>query len=460
LQNTSLIQEGAFWLLKEKVGIISLGCSKNRVDTEIMLGYLQERGYQIVNRPEKADVLIVNTCGFIGPAKEESIEAILEMANYKKTGNCKVLLVTGCLSERYRDDMFKELPEVDGFLGVNNYREIGNVIEETLNGKRVTCFDLPNDNIIVSERRVLTTPSYTAYIKIAEGCDNCCTYCIIPKIRGPYYSRPMESILEEASDLANKGVKEIILIAQDTTRYGEDLYGKNMLPDLIRKLCRIEKIHWIRSLYSYPEKISDELLEVIQSEPKVCNYLDIPIQHIDDTILKRMNRQSSAEGIRSLIGRIHQGEADFILRTTLIVGFPGEDETAFHNLLQFVQEYPFDRMGVFSYSQEEGTLASEFPDQIPEATKQERYNTLMELQKKISFHRNEARIGKTYEVLIEGRHGNGLYVGRSYGEAPEIDGKIYIKSGETLSIGSFVPVRITKAYDYDLLGEVIHESRE
>ncbi len=445
--------------MKEKIGIISLGCSKNRVDTEIMLGYLQERGYQLVNMPEKADVLIVNTCGFIGPAKEESIQAILEMANYKKTGCCKVLLVTGCLSERYRDELFKELPEVDGFLGVNNYREIGNVIEETLTGKRVTRFDLSSD-IVVSQRRVLTTPSYTAYIKIAEGCNNCCTYCIIPKIRGPYHSRPMESILDEASELANNGVKEIILIAQDTTRYGEDLYGKNMLPDLIRKLCSIEKIHWIRCLYSYPEKISDELLEVIESEPKVCNYLDIPIQHIDDTILKRMNRQSSAEGIRSLIGRIRQGNADFILRTTLIVGFPGEDETAFHNLLQFVQEYPFDRMGVFSYSQEEGTLASEFPDQVLEATKQERYKTIMELQRKISFHRNKARIGKTYEVLIEDRHGNGLYVGRSYGEAPEIDGKIYIKSGETLSIGSFVPVRITKAYDYDLLGEVIHESRK
>lgn len=445
--------------MKEKIGIISLGCSKNRVDTEIMLGYLQERGYQLVNMPEKADVLIVNTCGFIGPAKEESIQAILEMANYKKTGCCKVLLVTGCLSERYRDELFKELPEVDGFLGVNNYREIGNVIEETLTGKRVTRFDLSSD-IVVSQRRVLTTPSYTAYIKIAEGCNNCCTYCIIPKIRGPYHSRPMESILDEASELANNGVKEIILIAQDTTRYGEDLYGKNMLPDLIRKLCSIEKIHWIRCLYSYPEKISDELLEVIESEPKVCNYLDIPIQHIDDTILKRMNRQSSAEGIRSLIGRIRQGNADFILRTTLIVGFPGEDETAFHNLLQFVQEYPFDRMGVFSYSQEEGTLASEFPDQVLEATKQERYKTIMELQRKISFHRNKARIGKTYEVLIEDCHGNGLYVGRSYGEAPEIDGKIFIKSGETLSIGSFVPVRITKAYDYDLLGEVIHESRK
>ncbi len=445
--------------MKEKIGIISLGCSKNRVDTEIMLGYLQERGYQLVNMPEKADVLIVNTCGFIGPAKEESIQAILEMANYKKTGCCKVLLVTGCLSERYRDELFKELPEVDGFLGVNNYREIGNVIEETLTGKRVTRFDLSSD-IVVSQRRVLTTPSYTAYIKIAEGCNNCCTYCIIPKIRGPYHSRPMESILDEASELANNGVKEIILIAQDTTRYGEDLYGKNMLPDLIRKLCSIEKIHWIRCLYSYPEKISDELLEVIESEPKVCNYLDIPIQHIDDTILKRMNRQSSAEGIRSLIGRIRQGNADFILRTTLIVGFPSEDETAFHNLLQFVQEYPFDRMGVFSYSQEEDTLASEFPDQVLEATKQERYKTIMELQRKISFHRNKARIGKTYEVLIEDRHGNGLYVGRSYGEAPEIDGKIYIKSGETLSIGSFVPVRITKAYDYDLLGEVIHESRK
>lgn len=347
--------------MKKKVGIISLGCSKNRVDTEIMLGYLQESGYQIVNMPEEADILIVNTCGFIGPAKEESIEAILEMANYKKTGSCKVLLVTGCLSERYRDELLKELPEVDGFLGVNNYREIINVIEETLCGKRVTRFDLPSD-IVVSERRVLTTPSYTAYIKIAEGCNNCCTYCIIPRIRGPYRSRPMESILDEASELANKCVKEIILIAQDTTRYGEDLYGKNMLPDLIRRLCRIEKIHWIRCLYSYPEKISTELLEAIESEPKVCNYLDIPIQHIDDTILKRMNRQSSAEGIRSLIDQICQREADFILRTTLIVGFPGEDATAFRNLLQFVQENPFDRMGVFSYSQEEGTLASKFPD--------------------------------------------------------------------------------------------------
>lgn len=441
----------------EKVGIVSLGCAKNRVDTEIMLGFLKENRYEITNDPNEAEIIIVNTCGFIGSAKEESIDTILEMAKNKITGSCKMLIVTGCLSERYKNELPDELPEVDAFIGVNDYPSIIEIINKINYEKQVLSFSNPHDDETTASR-VLTTPGYTAYVKIAEGCDNYCSYCVIPKIRGTYKSRKIEDILFEIQMLADQGVKEVILIAQDTTRYGEDIYQTSMLPTLIEKICLISGIIWVRILYSYPERVKDDLLQVMNREPKVCKYLDIPIQHIDDTILGRMNRKNNAQDIEQLLNKIKELSTDFMIRSTMIVGFPGEDIESFYHLKSFVEKGYFDHLGIFTYSQEEGTPAAGFCNQIPEHIKQERSDLLMKAQRIVSNKKNQEKIGSTYDVLIEGIDNTNIYIGRAYFNAPEIDGKIYINTEKNLEIGEFYQVYIKKAHDYDLVGEIKNES--
>lgn len=440
-----------------KVGIVSLGCAKNRVDTEIMLGYLKENQYEITNDPKEAEIIIVNTCGFIGPAKQESIDTILEMANNKITGNCEILIVTGCLSERYKNDLPEEFPEVDAFIGVNDYSSIIEIINKSKQGKQVLSFSNPQVEEAVPAR-VLTTPLYSAYVKIAEGCDNYCSYCVIPKIRGPYKSRKIGDILFEIQMLANQGVKEIILIAQDTTRYGEDIYQSSMLPILMERACLINGIKWVRILYSYPERVTNDLLKVMKREPKICKYIDIPIQHIDDTILVRMNRKNTANDIKQLVKTIRDSSDDFVIRSTIIVGFPGEDEDSFLLLKSFVEDGNFDHLGIFTYSVEEGTPAAAFSKQIPEDIKQERLDILMKTQRIVSYRKNQKKIGKSYDVLIEGMDKANVYMGRAYFNAPDIDGKIYIKTQNELEIGEFYQVTIKEAYDYDLVGEINNES--
>lgn len=435
-----------------QIGVISLGCSKNRVDTELMLGALQHRNVSFVADPAQADVIIINTCGFIESAKQESIDTILEMAQYKKTGGLKALIVAGCLSERYREELMRELPEVDAFLGVNAYDAIAEAVDHALAGETFSEFSAPKAEGNYLDR-VLTTPSYYAYVKIAEGCNNRCSYCAIPYIRGNLQSRTMEDIEAEVRMLLKAGVREIILVAQDTTRYGMDLYGKPMLCELLERLAVLPGIVWLRVLYCYPENITDELLDVMQKHETIVKYLDIPIQHLDDTVLKRMHRRNRQDATYSLVRKIRQKNPNFIIRTTLIAGFPGETEEQFAVLRQGVEDLAFDRMGVFAYSQEEGTPAAEFPDQVPEEEKEARRDTLMEIQQAISLAANERRVGKIYRVLIEGAgEHEGTYWGRSYAEAPDIDGQILIHSQRPLAEGEFVPVKIESADAYDLYG--------
>ena len=431
------------------VGMVSLGCAKNRVDSEVILGTLKEAGYEIVSDPAEAEIIFVNTCGFIEPAKEESIEAIFEMAKYKETGRLKKLFVTGCLAQRYIDDLYREMPEVDGFMGVADYTRLLEMMQEAEAGGRPR-YVCDGERFFHAER-VLTTPAYSAYVKISDGCDNRCSYCAIPLIRGPYHSRPFDSIVEECRELAARGVTEITLIAQDTSRYGNDFpEGKLLLPELLEAVSAIEGVHWVRVLYCYPDTTDDRLLDTIAALPKVAPYVDLPLQHIDGPLLKRMNRRGSPEWIKSRISACKA--RGLTTRTTMIVGFPGETEEAFRELLQFVKEARFDRLGAFTYSPEEGTPGAAMPDQVDEQVKQRRLDELMTLQQGISLEENTARVGEVCEVLCEGAE-EGMYVGRSIREAPESDGVIRFTAARNVTPGEYLNVKITGADAYDLFGE-------
>lgn len=441
---------------KINVGIVSLGCDKNRLDSEQMLSNINAQ-FSIVNNPEQADVIIVNTCGFIEAAKEESINTILEMADYKKNFHCSILVVTGCLSQRYKNELMELIPEIDILLGVNDYKHLNNLIDTFLkNGeKSILC---NNSNTEINEgERILTTPSYYAYLRIAEGCDNYCTYCIIPKIRGNYRSRKMESIISEAEKLIENGVKEIILVAQDTTLYGTDIYGQKSLSALINKLSTLKGLKWLRILYCYPEEITDELIDTIANNKVVCKYLDIPIQHINDNVLKRMGRRGRKKDIISTIEKLRAKVPEIVLRTTLIVGFPGETQQEFNELKQFVSDIKLDKVGVFKYSEEEDTPAALMTPQIAEETKISRENELMLIQMQVSKELNKIKIGKVYEVLVEGEKSN-MWFGRNSEMSPQIDGIIYFSCDRIINIGDTVFVKITESLEYDLKGVVIDES--
>ena len=441
---------------------ISLGCDKNLVDTEVMLGLLAKKGHCMTDDETQAEIVVINTCCFIHDAKEESIQTILEMAQLKETGNLKKLIVTGCLAQRYKEEILEEIPEVDAVLGTTSYDEITEVIDGLFNDSpmeradvKMTMKDidyLPE----VKSKRLVTTGGHYAYLKIAEGCEKHCTYCIIPKVRGNFRSVPMEILLEEAGQLAEEGVKELILVAQETTLYGKDIYGEKKLPELLRELCKIQGIRWIRILYCYPEEITDELIQVIKEEPKVCHYLDLPIQHASDAILKRMGRRTSKEQLISIIGKIREEIPDITLRTTLITGFPGETDEQHEELMDFVDQMEFERLGVFTYSPEEDTPAAEMPDQIPEEVKEDRQAELMELQQDIVFDRNEDLIGEEFLVMIEGKVADeNAYVGRTYRDAPNVDGLIFVNTDEELFSGDFAKVKVTGAMEYDLIGELL-----
>ena len=430
------------------VGLISLGCSKNRVDSEQALGFLKERGYEIVSDPAKAEVIIVNTCGFIQPAKEEAISTIFEMAEYKETGKCKLLIATGCFAQRYPEAIRDEMPEVDAIMGVNEYDKLDQAIREATAGRRPVYVD--DDGRFREFGRVLTTPKYSAYIRIGEGCDNCCSYCAIPLIRGGYRSRPKTDIINEVKKLAGEGVKEFILISQDTTRYGTDMGGESKLPELIEEIAAIPGVEWLRTLYCYPERVDDRLLDTIAKLPNVCKYLDLPMQHINQRVLDDMHRSDTTEHIREICQKFKA--RGMMLRTTLMVGFPGETDEEYFELIDFVKETEFGRMGAFTFSPEEGTVAELMEGQVEEEIKQARYDALMTIQHKISLKLNRERVGKVYRVLVEKKRGS-RYVGRSEFEAPETDGNIYFGSEEPIEIGTFVDVKITSAKAYDLMGE-------
>ena len=441
---------------------ISLGCDKNLVDTEVMLGILAKKGYQMVDDETLADIIIVNTCCFIHDAKEESIQNILEMAQLKEEGRLKALIVTGCLAQRYKEEILQEIPEVDAVLGTTSYEEIGNVIDGILSDSPMERGDarmimkdidyLPETDV----RRLVTTGGHFAYLKIAEGCDKHCTYCIIPKIRGDFRSVPMERLLAEACQLAEEGVKELILVAQETTLYGKDIYGEKRLPQLLRELCKIKGLRWIRILYCYPEEITDELIQVMRDEPKICHYLDLPIQHASNDILKRMGRRTSKEQLACIIGKLRREIPDIAIRTTLITGFPGETQEQHEELMEFVDEMEFERLGVFPYSPEEDTPAAEMPNQIPEEVKEDRQAELMELQQDIVFEQAEEMIGKELLVMIEGKIADeNAYVGRTYRDAPNVDGLIFVNTDEELMSGDFARVKVTGALEYDLIGELL-----
>ena len=439
----------------QKIGMVSLGCPKNQIDAEIILKKLQNAGYEITPIEAEAEAIIVNTCGFIEDAKAEAIENIFEVAKYKQDGSLKSLIVTGCLAERYRDDILEEIPEVDVVVGLAGNNDIVSIVRDALEGKKGGYYGKKEDLIIEGDR-LLTTPKYTAYVKIAEGCDNCCTYCAIPKIRGRFRSREMQNIISECERLSEQGVKEIILVAQDTTKYGVDLYGEPKLAELLKNLCKIEGIHWIRMLYTYPDMITDELLSVMKSEEKIVNYLDIPIQHCNKDILKKMNRPGSKEELEALIVKIRETLPDVTLRTTLITGFPSETEEQFEELCEFVKNAQFDRLGCFAYSEEEGTFAASMPDQIPQQTRVDRSEIIMNDQLSVALSKNEEKFGKVLEVLIEGYDDYiKCYFGRSRADAPEIDGKIFFISDRPLEIGTFVEVKINDSIEYDLLGELV-----
>jgi ribosomal protein S12 methylthiotransferase len=427
-----------------------------------MLGLLNRDGYTFTDDEYEADVIVINTCCFIGDAKEESVNTILEMAQRKIDGNCKALIVTGCLAQRYKQEIIDEIPEVDGILGTSTYDEISNVLKKALGGEgSVSCFhDL--DLLPQTETdRILTTGGHYAFLKIAEGCDKHCTYCIIPTLRGNYRSVPMENLIKEAEKLADKGVKELILVAQETTLYGVDLYGKKSLPELLKKLCRISGIQWIRIQYCYPEEITEELIAVMKEESKICRYLDMPIQHASDRILKRMGRRTSKEQLKDIINKLRSEIPDIALRTTLISGFPGETEEDHEELMEFVDEMEFERLGVFAYSAEEDTPAAEFPDQVPQEIKEDRRDAIMELQQEISLDLSQSMVGKTLEVMIEGKVADeNAYVARTYMDGPGVDGMIFVQTGEELMSGDFAKIRVTGAMEYDLIGELEDEFTE
>ncbi len=437
-----------------KVGMVSLGCPKNQVDAEMMLYSIKNEGFTITPNEAEADVIIVNTCGFIEDAKREAIETTVEIAKLKTEGNLKSLIVTGCMAERYGEEILKEMPEVDAVVGIGKNSEIVDIINKSLNESGLFFYGNKHD-LDINMPRFVTTPSYTAYLKIAEGCDNCCTYCAIPLIRGKFRSRTIESVVKEAEDLAKNGVKEIVLVAQDTTRYGEDLYGSSKIAKLIKEVAKIPEIKWIRTLYSYPERITDELIDTIKTEPKAVKYLDIPIQHCNGEVLKRMNRTGNKEWLVSLMKKIREMIPDVVIRTTLITGFPGETEEQFSELCELVNEVRFDRLGCFAYSEEENTPAAGFLDQIDMQTRVERSEIIMSDQMTISEQNNKSKIGKTFDVLIEG-YDNYIkcYYGRSYMDAPEIDGKVFFMAKGKQNIGDFVKVKINDTIEYDLLGEM------
>ena len=438
-----------------KIGMVSLGCPKNQVDAEMMLANLIADGFELTNDETQADAIIVNTCGFIEDAKREAIDNILEVAQLKKSGKLKALIVTGCLAQRYKKEMQADLPEIDAIVTLGQNENIARIVRDAINSKEQLLFSSSVSDMALSGDRILTTPQYMAYLKIAEGCDNCCTYCAIPKIRGRYRSRRLDDIIAEAENLANSGVREITVVAQDTTRYGEDLYGKSMLPELLKRLNEIDKLKWIRVLYTYPERISDELLDTVANCDKVVKYFDIPIQHASDGILKRMNRKSDNKGLYELIDKIRTKIPDVTLRTTMIVGFPGETDEDFTTLAQFVKSAKFDRLGCFMYSQEEGTLAAEMDDQIEPDIKERRYEVIMTEQSVISETLAQSKIGETFEVLVEGYDRlNKCYYGRTKADAPDIDGKTFFTSEKKLNDGEFVNVKITDTIEYDLVGEL------
>lgn len=458
----------------KNVLFVSLGCDKNLVDSEKMLGLLNEAGYRVAQEESEADAIVVNTCCFIHDAKEESVETILEMAEWKKKGRLKALIVTGCMAQRYQDEIQQEIPEVDAVIGTTGYTEIVPILDEILAeaeaSQKEAAVKEPKEKSFVNccpsidllpaslaDKRVVTTGGYTAYLKIAEGCNKRCTYCIIPYIRGHYRSFPMEDLLEEARKLAEGGVKELILIAQETTVYGMDCYGRKALPELLTKLCEIEGIEWIRILYCYPEEITDELIAVVKKEKKICHYLDIPIQHSEDTILKRMGRRTNRAELVSLVEKLRKEIPDIVLRTTLITGFPGETEEEFKNMVDFVDSMEFDRLGVFPYSAEEGTKAAEMDGQITEEVKESRRDEIMALQQEISADKAASRIDDEMSVLIEGYlYEDDIYIGRTYMDAPKVDGNVFVRAEEELISGDIVPVRITGANEYDLMGDVIY----
>ena len=435
---------------------ISLGCDKNLVDSEVMLGLLDAKGYQIVDDETQADIIVINTCCFVHDAKEESIQTILEMAEYKTEGRLKALIVTGCLAQRYRQEIIEEIPEVDAVLGTTAYDKIVEAVEEALSGAGHVELENVNALPLVDTKRLVTTGGHYAYMKIAEGCDKHCTYCIIPKLRGNYRSVPMERLIQEAKDLAEQGVKELILVAQETTLYGKDIYGEKSLHKLLRELCKVDGIRWIRILYCYPEEIDDNLIQVMKEEKKLCHYLDLPIQHANDEILKRMGRRTSKAQLEEIIGKLKREIPDITLRTTLITGFPGETEEQHEELKAFVDEMEFDRLGVFTYSPEEDTPAAEMPDQIPEEVKEDRQAEIMELQQEIAFAQAEDMIGEEVLVMIEGKVADeNAYVGRTYKDAPGVDGLIFINTDEELMSGDFARVKVTGAVEYDLIGELL-----
>lgn len=458
----------------KNVLFVSLGCDKNLVDSEKMIGLLNEAGYRVAQEESEADAIVVNTCCFIHDAKEESVETILEMAEWKKKGRLKALIVTGCMAQRYQDEIQQEIPEVDAVIGTTGYTEIVPILDEILAeaeaSQKEAAVEEPKEKSFVNccpsidllpaslaDKRVVTTGGYTAYLKIAEGCNKRCTYCIIPYIRGHYRSFPMEDLLEEARKLAEGGVKELILIAQETTVYGMDCYGRKALPELLTKLCEIEGIEWIRILYCYPEEITDELIAVMKKEKKICHYLDIPIQHSEDTILKRMGRRTNRAELVSLVEKLRKEIPDIVLRTTLITGFPGETEEEFKNMVDFVDSMEFDRLGVFPYSAEEGTKAAEMDGQITEEVKESRRDEIMALQQEISADKAASRIDDEMSVLIEGYlYEDDIYIGRTYMDAPKVDGNVFVRAEEELISGDIVPVRITGANEYDLMGDVIY----
>ena len=440
---------------------VSLGCDKNLVDSEVMLNLLKKHGYNITNDEQEADAAVVNTCCFIHDAKEESINTILELAELKKTARLQALIITGCLAQRYQKEIQTEIPEVDAILGSTNIDDIVSVVDEALHGRKVVCCkDIQYLPPHMTERTV-TTGTAMAYLKIAEGCSKRCTYCIIPYLRGNYRSIPMEDILETAERLAQEGYQELVLVAQETTVYGQDLYGEKRLPELLRRLCRLEGIQWIRLLYCYPEEITEELIQTMAQEPKVCHYIDMPIQHSEDAILKAMGRRTNQKQIREVVEQLRSAVPDIAIRTTLITGFPGETKEQHEALLDFVDEMEFDRLGVFTYSPEEDTPAATMPDQVAEEVKEARRDEIMELQQEISYDKGTDRIGQELLVMIEGKVADeSAYIGRTYGDAPKVDGYIFVQTGELLMTGDFAKVRVTGALEYDLIGELADEYTE
>ena len=440
---------------------ISLGCDKNLVDTEKMLGILGKEGYSFVDDENEADIVVVNTCCFIGDAKEESINTILQMAELKKNGRLKALIVTGCLAQRYKQEIIDEIPEVDAILGTTSYEAVGAAIREVMDGETPEIFESIDAPVSTATERLITTGGHYAFLKIAEGCDKRCTYCIIPKVRGHYRSVPMDNLIKQAQHLTENGVKELILVAQETTLYGTDLYGRKSLPELLEKLSEVEELRWIRILYCYPEEITDELIDAMKRLPKVCHYLDIPIQHGADTILKKMGRRTDRAQLTRMVGKLRTEIPDIALRTTLITGFPGETEEDFEEMKEFVRQMRFERLGVFTYSQEEDTPAAEMEDQIPEEIKEERRDIIMAMQQEIAFENNESWIGEEMDVMIEGYlPDDDIYVGRSYMDAPDVDGFVFLSTSWHLETGDYVRARIVQAQGYDLIGEVIEEEDE